>query len=1396
VPAAKRIPLGLGAASFAIAFLQRPGQATSDTKIDLHVDPAGFLADVASLWSGTGDLGHVQGGQYAGYLLPMGPFFALGDAVGLSAWVTHRLWLGLVLALAAWGMVRLLDELHSPERGVAHLVAGALIVLNPYVVTFSNRTSVTLLGYAALPWLLFATARGVRTGRGWWWPVFFAVVVALTGGGINAAVTAFALIGPVLLLVYMWRVLRAPGRSVAAFAWRAAAAVLATSLWWLVPVGLHAAYGLDFLPFTESPGAIWGTTSLSESLRLMGYWISYLGVGYGPAPVPYFTNVEPLLFSAPVVAATLLVPALALAGLVWTGRRSYAPFFVLMLLAGLVVMTLGFPEGTPLRRLVNGGYYELDPIQFLRTTYKAGPLVAVAVAWLAGAAAAAGWRRVRAPALRLTAAGAAAALVVLAAWPLAKGDAIDRLVAWDRIPGPWQDAARDIDRELPPATRAVVLPGQLYAFYDWGATIDPVLPALTDRPVAVAAVPPYSDLRAVDMLWTVDALVRQRRLVPGQLHPLLGLLGAGAVVTGTDDDRTRSGAPDPAAAAAVLRQQGLARPARSYGRPTRFEPPPEDATASVALPQVRRYDTGGARPIVRVEPPGGATVVDGSAEGLAALAAFGRLPRAAPIVYAADRRPAELWQDTARGGAFVVTDSNRKRVVVPSRPRQNVGETLAAADDPPDNAAVLDPFPDAGDDAKTLAVLEDARAVTAPLSPGFPQFPEHRPYAAVDGDPSTYWLADAQLRRHRHRLELTLDEPHNIRYVDLLPQRHGLTDVTAVSIGGRRFDVEPGWNRLPVRAGTTDALTVRITAVQRPAGFARGPGAIAELRIPGVRIRERLRPPTLIEDVMRTYRLDDVPLTYVFSRTSGDDPFRRSPEIVPARRGAALEDVPVEFGLVARPGDGERDMARTIAPPFAREYRVQAWLALAADAPDPALDRLAGTTGGVRFESSGRLHGLARHRASRAFDGDRATAWAMHVDPGSPQWLEWRGAPSARLRTLHLRGARGLPLPTSVDVGAAGRTIRGLRVTRGGTVRLPRPVNARSVRLAVRSAPADATVVAVGDVRGDGVPSAPRGGAGRARGRCGDVWIEADGRRLPLRPRGAVAALESGLPLRAHSCGGALSLPGGRQDLRTGGRAFAFEHLLLESRGSRVAAEDAGGRVLDLGSSGRSSYKDIRVALDGPAWLVLGQAYNRGWRAWCDDRSLGEPEPIDGYANGWRAPADCRDVRFDFGPQRFVTAGYIGSGVCLALALLLLLLTRPAAPRWQPGAELPRRPSTRRLGLAQAVVAALAVALLVAGMFGLRAGAVAFPILALVFLRGAGLPTLVPLAGVLLAVVVPLVYVLFPVENRDGFNPAYAVEKVEAHWVAVAAWVLLALALWRILSTASRRGAGAGRSGP
>src|SRR3954454_22148696 len=92
---------GLAAFAFLLALAQRWGTATSDTKIDLHIDPVGFLGDVAAAWSPTYDLGHVQGGQYGGYLLPMGPFFALGNLLGLPDWLVPRLLVRAPLGVAA-----------------------------------------------------------------------------------------------------------------------------------------------------------------------------------------------------------------------------------------------------------------------------------------------------------------------------------------------------------------------------------------------------------------------------------------------------------------------------------------------------------------------------------------------------------------------------------------------------------------------------------------------------------------------------------------------------------------------------------------------------------------------------------------------------------------------------------------------------------------------------------------------------------------------------------------------------------------------------------------------------------------------------------------------------------------------------------------------------------------------------------------------------------------------------------------------------------------------------------------------------------------------------------------------------------------------------------------------
>ena len=92
---------------------------------------------------------------------------------------------------------------------------------------------------------------------------------------------AWALAAPAALLVYEGAVLGRPWRDVWGFGWRAGLLAALASAWWAVPVLLQGPYGEEFLSFTEQPGTIWGTSSLSESLRLLGFWMMYVGVGFG-----------------------------------------------------------------------------------------------------------------------------------------------------------------------------------------------------------------------------------------------------------------------------------------------------------------------------------------------------------------------------------------------------------------------------------------------------------------------------------------------------------------------------------------------------------------------------------------------------------------------------------------------------------------------------------------------------------------------------------------------------------------------------------------------------------------------------------------------------------------------------------------------------------------------------------------------------------------------------------------------------------------------------------------------------------------------------------------------------------------------------------------------------------
>ncbi len=1402
----RAVEAALAALAFLLALWQRPGWTLTDTKIDLHVDPAGFLGDVLSAWSDTGDLGHVQGGQYGGYAFPMAPFFALGHALGAAPWLVQRLWLGLVLALAAWGAARLAAVLAGGtwERAVA----GLLYLLNPYVVIFVNRTSVTLLAYAALPWLMLCTWRGLRAPRSWAWPAAFALIVTAAGGGVNAAVLAWVLLGPILLALY-----EARWRALWSFGWRTAVATAVVSAWWIAPLLVQGRYGVDFLAFTEQPGTIWSTTSLSESLRLMGYWVSYLGVGYSGTLRPYFGDGGVLLFKTPVVLATLLVPALAVAGLAWTHRRRYAPFCLLLLLVGLLVMSAGFPEGTPLRRGVTFAYNHVAALQFLRTTHKAGPLVALAISLLGGMAAAEAARRVAAwrarhrdaAATRLApvaAVLAGVALVALSVWPLVRGRAVEDSLTFKRVPAAWEAAARHVDAA---GGRAIVMPGQLYANYDWGGTVDALLPAIAKTPVAARFAVPYADLRATDLLWTTDALVQQRRALPGQLGSLLSLMGARTIVTGADDNRALSGAVPAADAADSV--GGAPAPGgvnTGWGEVAARPHAAGTLRSPIRLPQVRAEDNQAALPLVRVQADAPPVVVDGGADALAGLAGLGALQggsiaAGAPFAGQATPRPAVPSKSRfvfapdasaatiRRSPEVVIADGNRRRVFVVSRLVQNHGATLAAGDPISEDAAVLTPF--AAADSQTVAVLGGVASIRAPFSPGFPQFPEHRPFAALDGDRATYWESDRALEPDRHWLEVGFTTPRDVPYVDLEPYNDHLCRVLAVEIAGRRFDVHDGVNRLPLHLRGVRSLRVQVASVRRAPGVRKRAGGIRDLSIPGVKATEALRPPVVAERALAGRDLSGTGLTYLFQRTTGDDPFSRDRWHGPATAG-----------LVRDRSDGETGLERVFSPPAARDWKVDGWVNVAADAPDSALDRLVGVDG--TFDSSARFQGRPAWRASSAFDGT-PVPWIGSWMEGHKTWLEWTTPREETVRTFTLAALPRVREPREIRLTAAADGVVAT-VGAGGRVTLPRPVRGRTFRLEILRASfpegtsgqdRQARAVGIAEISGAGIPRVRVPRRGELRARCAAAGA-VGARELRLRVIASVAALDAGAPLRARGCG-TVALAAGETRLSMPAATFAPYLIRLRSAApGPEASAPMPGRVVAQGRAGRGSRSGIRLALNAPAWLVYGEAFNRGWRASCDGRDLGAPQPADGYAMAWRVSKSCRHVELGFAPNRIVkAAGAISAAAALVLAALVFAGWRrraraaPAAAGGDAaagGAAGPAGDDPARMPAARAAV----IAIVLSPAFGFVFAARATPLFAaglfLILWRAIPTTALLAAAGALLVVAVPVLTLLIPVDDRGGYDPDYAGERIAVHWVAAGAVAILIVTLARLLARERR----------
>jgi hypothetical protein len=302
------------------------------------------------------------------------------------------------------------------------------------------------------------------------------------------------------------------------------------------------------------------------------------------------------------------------------------------------------------------------------------------------------------------------------------------------------------------------------------------------------------------------------------------------------------------------------------------------------------------------------------------------------------------------------------------------------------------------------------------------------------------------------------------------------------------------------------------------------------------------------------------------------------------------------------------------------------------------------------------------------------------------------------------------------------------------------------------------------------------------RAPCGSAAISANGATLGLRLGGEIAGLDAGEALRAEGCR-ALALPASRFDVRGLPRTLVVDHLELASKApSGIVVPGSGGSVVRQGSGGDGRRDGVRVSVDGPSWLVLGESYDKGWRAQCNGHDLGAPVPINGYANGWLVDRGCSRVDFRFAPNNTLRLAYLLS--IFGIPFLLVAVLRRRRPGYTSLEPLPDPDPVRSLDLLRAAAIAVPVALAIAFVFALRAGAVAFPIVALLLWRGARVRRLVEAAFVLLAVGTPVAYLLAKWDDRGGYNTYYAVDHRYGHWLAVAGVCLLFIALFRTLARA------------
>ena len=1283
-----------------LAFMQEPGRLVADTKFDLLVDPVGLMTRALHAWEPLGFAGQAQNQGY-GYLFPMGPFFALGEALALPEWVVQRLWWTLLLCAAFVGLERLAAALGIGTPWT-RLIAGLAYALAPRVMTTLGPISAEALPLALAPWVVLPLVRGARGGSALRAAALSGIAIMLIGG-VNAVATAFALVPAALFLLT-----RAGGpRRRRLLAWWAGAVVAATA-WWAIPLVVLGRISPPFLDYIEDAGVTTRLTSLVEVVRGTSHWLAFVLGDGGPT-----WRAGWLLVTVPIVILYTVV--VAGTGLVGLSLRTMPErtWLVATALVGLVALTAGY-VGEVSGLLAEAQRAFLDGVGApLRNVHKADLLlrlplalgIAYALARLAAAARdRSGWGLVT---------PAVGALVAMAT----VGSAFPALIAQAApagsvasVPGYWDEATRSVaDREG--GGRALVVPGSSFGTYLWGTPRDEPIQSFGRSPWLLRDAIPLTPPATIRMLDAIQQRFASGRPMPG-LADQLAAAGVRYLVIRNDLDTGLGRVALPALVHESLRGTEGLEFIGDFGPIVGGQLDDGavvDRGLSVGYRAIEVYEVQASVPTARIAPVNAVPRVVGGPDNIVALRVEGILG-SQPAVLDADA-PAN-W-----AGPVIQTDGVPRRELNPGRLDDNVSARLLADEDGVLDRRVRDyrAFDDDVDSAP--AAWTGAVRVTASSSAAEASTPGGtrrvaRAASALDGSLRTAWWSRAADSAVGEWLEVAWDVSwEHVGVADLIVVLDRATpgpDVTRIAVtiegaaGPQRIEaVADAEGRIVIPLPEGAISRVRLEAL---------PGAGAAPTVFGV--SDIIGP-----EPVRVTAVAPLPSATPILAVATATPDGR-PTCIHAPSQVVCTD------LIARDGEEDAYLDRILDVGAGGSTPVSltavplpgAWL----DDVIAGYDVSAGHP--MRAAASSSAVGDPEGGPRAAIDRDLETAWIAAADDDDPRlvlsWGEERSVSGVRLRQrLGLAASR----PLTVRLDFPDGTFRAGTFGTNGEVSWPEPVDADSVTVrfptvqevySVDPSRASATILPVGvsDLLVLGaVDLQPTNlGTGRVDLACGTGPVLGVGDAVvEMAARPLVRDLLQRLPVDWRPCSGTSAyIPGGVQRVQaSGGDRWSARTLAIgDAQAVRADASLAESVVIDQwGSVDRRLEVD---AADTERVLVVPENASAAWSATLGGEAL-TPVRMDGWQQGWIVPAGAAGtVELSVPLDRVYRGGLIGGGI-LALGLLIAAIAsvrrerRRGAPDEEPGPT-----GAARVPRAVALVAAGAALVLAGGAYGLVAAAV------------------------------------------------------------------------------------------